>query len=211
MKTHACVPILAMLATIVCTACNEAAQESRSQGPPRKSKPQRPRFTLVRTSHAMVIYRVDQETGETWISKHGHPWKLIQEPQLIRQAPPQPIQERPAPDLKSMMKEHLGMDRLQKIIQPSLDLATARGNVENISKAIELYYADKHRIPEEIADLSPFRRFGRPTIVIDKVDPWGNPYEIRPGVTDGSWEVRSSGPDHLPDTEDDITHKGQVK
>ena len=87
---------------------------------------------------------------------------------------------------------------------------TARLNVSEIDKAVQMYYLDHRKIPELEDLIQPDEKTGRAILqgfTEVPLDPWSNRYEIRKGKNPGTWEVISYGPDGMPDTDDDISTK----
>ncbi len=85
---------------------------------------------------------------------------------------------------------------------------TCRIQVSSLYATVQMYaLANSNRLPDNWDELIQPDENGR--VYLDQVteapkDPWGNEYEIR-RLEGRQFEVRSWGPDEIPDTDDDIS------
>lgn len=87
---------------------------------------------------------------------------------------------------------------------------TAKMEVGRIADAIEMFYIQNSRLPEGLEELIQPDNKGQAWLKGHEstpVDPWNNEYRLIPGEHTGTFEVISSGPDGMEDTEDDISSK----
>ena len=81
---------------------------------------------------------------------------------------------------------------------------TAQTQCRLIASAVELFLAEKGRLPE-LAELTEPDENDRIYLKQLPLDPWQNAYELRPGDPAKRFLVVSYGQDREADTEDDIT------
>ncbi len=86
----------------------------------------------------------------------------------------------------------------------------ARNQALTFYDTVQEFYLKERRLPESFDELITENERGHayiPNQSEPPTDPWGNPFEIRPGENRGKYEIISYGPDGQPDTEDDISSK----
>jgi general secretion pathway protein G len=86
----------------------------------------------------------------------------------------------------------------------------AQNQVLQFKQVVDEFIIKERRLPESFDELITENEKGYAYIEgLSEVpmDPWNNPYEIRPGEGRHKYEIVSYGPDAQPDTEDDISSK----
>jgi len=87
----------------------------------------------------------------------------------------------------------------------------AKGDIASYSNAIDLYALDHNdQYPQALEDLvSGERNYVREI----RPDPWGNRYNYTPATNakKADYKVWSSGPDGMPDTNDDVTSSSPME
>ncbi len=84
------------------------------------------------------------------------------------------------------------------------NVKAAETQMSNIAAAIDNYYLTNKKLPDQLDTLT--QTDGRnPHPYIDNIpnDPWGNPYEYRPGDRN-DYTIKSAGEDGQMDTDDDV-------
>lgn len=87
---------------------------------------------------------------------------------------------------------------------------TAKMEVGRIADAVEMFFIQSGRLPEGLEELIQPDEKGQAWLKGHEsvpVDPWNHEYRLIPGEHRGTFEVISSGPDGMEDTEDDISSK----
>jgi len=78
---------------------------------------------------------------------------------------------------------------------------TTRTNLTSLEKAIDLFIAQKGRVPKELKEIQTFSR----TIYVD-TDSWGNKIKYE-RISDSNYRIISAGKDKTFHTDDDIVIK----
>ncbi len=83
---------------------------------------------------------------------------------------------------------------------------TTRQSILAIDQAVTVYNTKVGHMPKDISDLTKPINDSKQGLLKSKDvnDAWGNPFEFK--MEDGSYTIRSAGPDGQMNTEDDITN-----
>jgi len=85
---------------------------------------------------------------------------------------------------------------------------TVEVQIDNFSKAINLYYLDKRSLPSTLEDLSsPSQNSSEPYMRPIPTDPWGEAYEYMVvNASKREYTIASNGEDKTAGTDDDIRY-----
>lgn len=90
-------------------------------------------------------------------------------------------------------------------------IRAAKGDIASLSNSIDLYALDHNdTYPRSLTDLvNGDRKYIREM----RNDPWGNVYNYKPGTDTkkADYKIYSSGPDGIPDNDDDVTSTSAVE
>ena len=83
----------------------------------------------------------------------------------------------------------------------------AKADVRVIAEQVRMYYLKKHKLPQSLEELVTPDDKGNQLLQELPKDPWDHDYILRTGDRAKDFEVISSGPDGVENTEDDISSK----
>ncbi len=82
-------------------------------------------------------------------------------------------------------------------------ISASRGTIKALDSSIDSYMLDHSaKLPASLQELIPYLKNAK---TVPK-DGWGKDFSYTPNQSDGSYEIRSAGPDEAMGTEDDITN-----